>query len=41
MRGSYVPNDVRNMIIGMREAGLTLSKMRDIVEDLNQQFQVS
>lgn len=31
MTGSYVPDDVRNMIVGMREAGLTLSKIRDIV----------
>jgi transposase len=31
MIGSYVLDDVRNMIVGMREAGLTLSKIRDIV----------
>jgi len=32
MKRSYVADDVRNMIVGMREAGLTLSKIRDIVE---------
>jgi len=31
MTGSYVSYDVRNMIVGMREAHLTLSKIREIV----------
>jgi len=30
MTRSYVPIDVRNMVVGMREVDLTLSKIKDI-----------
>jgi len=41
MIGSYVPDDVRNMIVGMEKAGLILRKLETLSEDPNQQFQGS